>query len=127
MELKWKLRKVDFVPAAYGSTETKALMDVHRGTWVKGVMVRTGEAFTGTTTCEVGDGGNTAGFVAKANFGAGLRNGTGPYLVAPDAGLGAPANGKLYTEDDTIDIKYTTGDAAAAGICTVYIVYAEIE
>lgn len=142
MELKWKLHQYTFVPTSYVTDETghpgaRKIMGVKRGTLVSHVAMRVGIQFDGTVAITVGDGGNASGFMTDANTdvdgSTGLKNGTGEYLITQDtgAGTGPNANGKLYTEDDTIDLayNYTTedGDTTTKGQVTVYIVYAEIE
>lgn len=123
MELKWKLHQYTFKPAAYGSGEVKAIMSVKRGTWVKAVAVRIGEAFNGTTpTITIGDvAGAANGFVADADVTEetpALYPGYGTYFSA--------TNGHLYTDDDTIDLTFAV-TGGSTGLATVYILYAETE
>lgn len=137
MELKWKLHQYTFKPADYTVDETghpgaRKVMDVHRGTLVAFVAMRVGLAFNGTQTISIGDGDEAEGFLTIAEaatiLGAGgLVNGAGIHLVTPDTGSGVSANGKLYTEDDTIDLAYDYTSDTTQGLATVYIVYAEIE
>lgn len=131
MDLKWKIHKFDFTPDAHETTQTDVcVMDVHRGTFVRAVMLQIGVAFDGTTpTLSVGDDGSAIGFVTTVEAAAtadGLKNGIGAYLNSIHAA--SNANGKLYTEDDTIDLDFTSaGEGTTEGQCTVIVVYAEIE
>jgi len=131
MDLIWKLQTYDFVPTDYTADKTAVVMGVRRGTLVKGVALRVGEAFDGTgARIEIGDGDDAAGFMtwSEANVGStGLKNGGGAELITqPAIGLGG-VNGKLYTEYDTIDLTFTCGTTGTTGIATVYVVYALIE
>lgn len=145
MELKWKIHKWNFSPTlaqlqTVGPTAFK-IMDVHRGTLVRQVAMRVGVAFDGTTpTASIGDGAAGGADVEKfmttaeaAITEAGLKNGAGVYLVTEDtAGVTDSANGKLYTEDDTIDLFYTGvapdgGNEVTEGQLSVIVVYCEIE
>ena len=123
MELKWKLHQYTFKPVAYGSGEVKAIMGVKRGTWVKAVAVRIGEAFNGTTpVISVGDDtGDAGGFVA-----AGDVTEETPELYAGYGSYFSGSNGHLYTDDDTIDLTFTV-TGGSTGLATVYILYAETE
>lgn len=129
-DVKIKRHIYTFKPASYTGDEVKAIMSVKRGTYVMGVSVRVGEVFNGDTDpkIDIGDvAGDTSGFVdstavADVDVGTlGLYDGYGSYF--------ATANGKLYTEDDTIDLTFThaaTG-SPTTGLATVYIVYCELE
>lgn len=91
MKLKWKLHTYTFKPGAYITTETRAIMSVKRGTFVRAVAVRIGETFNGTTpTISVGDGDDLEGYAAETDVGvaAGLKAGNGVFFSA--------ANGKLH-------------------------------
>lgn len=143
MELKWKTHKWDFNPTTAqlqtpGPTEFP-VMDVHRGTLIGSVSVRVNTAFDGTTpTASIGDDGAAEGFVTEADLnigaggsGAGLFNGTGQYLCTKHT-TGPNANGKLYTEDDTIELVYTGvapdgGNEVTQGALSVIVTYCEIE
>ena len=132
MELKWKIHKKDYKPSDYTATETVSIMGVRRGTLVRQVALRIGVAFTPGKgeTIDIGVGNDPDGFMTatEAALTAGLKNGAGEYLVTKDtAGITTSHNGKLYTEDDTIDLKYTGAGEVVAGQCTVIIVYCEIE
>lgn len=123
MELKWKLHQYTFKPTAYDTGEVRAIMGVKRGTLVKAVAVRIGELFDGGAAITVGDAAGAAdGFVAAADVTegtVGLYPGYGTYFSG--------ANGHLYTEDDTIDLTYATGDTPTQGLATVYIIYCDLE
>lgn len=124
MELKWKLHQCDFV--FRGTTGTRVLMDVHRGTLVKHIAVRVGEIFNGISGITVGDGSDATKFGTITHGSLQLENLTGEYLCTDYDG-GPNANGKLYTEDDTIIATITVSDTPTTGVATVYIIYAEIE
>lgn len=141
MELKWKTHKWDFIPTTTQlKSEVKTaykVMDVHRGTLIKSVSMRVGIEFDGTTpVASVGDGlaggADTEKFMTEteaAITSADLKNGAGEYLVTPDTvgNTGVSTNGKLYTEDDTIDLFYTGVAGTSKGQLSVIVVYAEIE
>lgn len=135
MKLKWKLHTFNFEPTlaqlqTVGPTQYP-VMGVKRGTWVRYVAVRIGVLFDGTTpTLEVGDDDDVDGYVDAADVTIGTI-GLYPGWGAAD-GFFRAANGKLYTEDDTIEISYTGvaedgGLEVTQGQAIVYIVYAEIE
>lgn len=123
MELEWKLHKYTFKPGAYNTSEVRDIMGVKRGTWVKAVAVRIGEAFNGTTpTISIGDGDDDEGFAAITDITIAtpeLYPGYGVFFSA--------SNGKLYTGDDTIELDYIYNTGTTTGLATVYILYAETE
>ena len=122
MKLKWKLHQYTFKPGAYVTTETRAIMGVKRGTHVRAVIVRIGETFNGTTpTISVGDGDGLEGYATQDDLGtaAGLKAGNGLFFSA--------ANGKIYTGDDTVDLRYIYNTGTTEGLATVYILYTELE
>lgn len=132
MELKHKLHAYNFDWTQYTGTppaaQRFALMDVHRGTLVTHIAVRRAEAFVNMTSIEVGDGDNDAGFGTVTHGSTGLENLAGEYLVTQDtAGVTAAHNGKLYTDDDTIELVVTPSGAQSAGLLAIYIEYCELE
>lgn len=102
--------QADWTPAAVGSNETTALFTVRAG---ERVVAASAECLTSaqastTSTQELGDGTDTDGFITTANFDientAGtIAQGTGALLLA--------SLGKLYTADDTVDVKYVANSA----------------
>jgi hypothetical protein len=118
-----KIHTYTFKPTSYTEDETVAIMGVRRGTWVLGVFVRVGVAFTaGAPTISIGDGTGAEIFAAAADVActvAGLKAGYGTAFSG--------ANGKLYTTTDTVDLVYTHADTTVAGQCTAIIVYTEVE
>lgn len=130
MELKWKLHQFTFIPDDYAVTQTDVcVMDVHRGTFVRAVAMRVGTPFDGTTpTISIGDGSDAIGFMTTTEAAAGvagLKNGIGEYLCTQQS-AGPNANGKMYTEDDTIDLDFTSpGAGCTEGVATVIILYTD--
>ncbi len=123
MKLKWKRHSYSFKPVAYASSEVRVIMGVKRGTFVRAVAVRIGEAFNGTTpTISVGDDTDDEGFVAMADITIGT-----PELYAGYGVYFSGINGKIYTVDDTIDLDYIYNTGTTTGFCTVYILHAAIE
>lgn len=134
-ELKLKFHTYTFVPTDYVADETRKVMDIKRGTWVLGVVLRVGVQFNQASTISIGDKvggghGDIDGFMTTAqaaiNAAAGLRDGYGAYFSA--------SNGRLYSEVDTvtdsrntIDITYVHVDATTVGEVTVIITYVEVE
>lgn len=132
MELKWKLHQFTYKPAVYTATETPVVMGVKRGTLVRAIALRIGEDFTPGKgeTISIGDEDNPVNYMGtdEAGLTVGLKNATGNYLVTQDtAGVTDAANGKLYDDDNKIILTYTGAAEVVAGLCTVYVVYAEIE
>ena len=135
MELKWKRHKWDFNPTTtqlqtVGPTQF-CVMDVHRGTLIGAVQVRINTAFSaGAPAVSVGDDGDLEGLVTEADVTIGtkqLYNGTGPELCTKYDVVASLANGKLYTEDDTVEINYTGHGSTVAGALSVIVEYCEIE
>jgi len=123
MELKWKLHTYTVKPAAYASSEVRDIMGVRRGTFVRAVAVRIGEAFNGTTpTISIGDGDDDEGFVAMADITI-----ASPALYPGNGVFFSASNGKLYTEDDVIELDYIYNTGTTTGLCTVYVLYCELE
>lgn len=124
MELKWKLHTCNIKWRS--TTGTRVIMDVHRGTLVSHIAVRVGEVFNNISALTVGDGSDAAKFGEVTHGSLQLENLIGEYLCT-DYDAGPNANGKLYTEDDTIIATMTTSDTPTTGEATVFVIYAEIE
>lgn len=97
---QWKLTR-EWTPAAAGSDETFALMNVEAGVRVIAASYRvlTAADAASTMTVSLGDGTGVQGFIA--NFDpetATIGDGGGTFL--------ANSGGKLYSAADTIDVTY---------------------
>lgn len=94
----WKLRSRVVTPP--GGTTNIALFNVEAGVRVISASMRILVAAAGGSVAYgVGDGTDVDGYITDADMAetaAGLKNGTGAFLVT--------AGGKLYTADDTIDL-----------------------
>lgn len=116
-------RVVDWSPADVGSAETTALFSIKAGTRVIGASAEllTAAAASTTSTQELGDGTDTDGFVTSANLDmetatvGQVAQGTGALLLA--------SLGKLYTVDDTVDVKYVIGTPGATNPRVRYRIY----
>lgn len=124
MELKWKLHQCNI--KWRGTTGTRIIMDVHRGTLVKAIAVRVGEVFNGISALTIGDSDDATKFGSVTYGSLQLENLTGEYLCT-DYDSGPNANGKLYTEDNSIRATMTVSDTPSTGEAIVYVIYAEIE
>ncbi len=121
MDIEMLLHEYTFKPVAYDASETRAIMGVRRGTLVLGAAIRIGEAFDGTTpTIDVGDT-DTDAFIDATDITIGT-----PALYPGYGAAFSAANGKLYTDDDTIDLTFVHA-TGSTGLATVYIVYCELE
>lgn len=124
MELKWKIHRMTIL---FRTTDgTRCVMDVHEGTYVRYVAVRVDVTFDNLTSLKIGDDGDSGGFGTVTEGSATLQNLTGEYLCTQNDG-GPNANGKLYTEDDTIDATFVKSNGPTQGIAEVIVVYAEVE
>ena len=124
MELKWKLHTMNF--KWRGTTGTRIIMDVHRGTLVKGIFVRVGEVFNGISALTIGDSDNAVKFGTVTYGSLQLENMTGEYLCTQYA-AGPDANGRLYTDDNDIRATITVSDTPSTGEAIVSVIYAEVE
>lgn len=117
-----RLASAYYQPAAVGSTETKALLQVKKGERVLWVHLERLVLAAGSTTStiEIGDGTDTDGFVAAIDTEAGAAG----DMVAGAGALLANSGGKLYTVDDTIDAVYTIGATPGATNPSVRVVAA---
>lgn len=124
MELKWKLHACNI--KWRGTTGTRIIMGVHRGTLVRYIAVRVGEVFNNISALTVGDSDDATKFGTVTHGSLQLENLTGEYLTTKHT-TGPNANGKLYTEDNSIRATMTTSDTPSTGEAIVYVVYAEVE
>lgn len=126
MESKVKRHVWNFEPTAAQLVDTDpatyVVMGVKRGTRILSAAVRIGVLFDGTgPTISVGDV-DVDGLVDELDITMGtigLYDGYGAYFSG--------ANGRLYTEDDTVDLVYTGAADVTQGQAVVIITYIDEE
>lgn len=101
-----EIREKVYQPAAVGSGETTAVIAVNPGERVVFASAKplTAAAASSETTICLGDGTNDDGFIAAYDTEA---SAVGTLIDGGTAAYFANSGGKLYTEADTIDAKYT--------------------
>jgi hypothetical protein len=136
-DLKFKQHKWIWVPSGtelgtVGPTNyptTGGIMNAHRGTLVIYAAIQINLAFSaGTPTVSMGDSGDPNGLVLTTDVTigtAGTYPGVGDDLVSV-TGV-SNANGKLYTTETDIIIRYTGDALTTVGRLTAIITYCEIE
>jgi hypothetical protein len=102
----------DYQPAAVGTAETVQVFSVKKGrrvVWAS-AMPLTAAAGTTNTTIELGDAGDTDGFITAIDTETMVP---GTPVDQPGAYL-ANSGGKLYTTDTAINAKYVNGGTPGA-------------
>lgn len=130
-------RKIDIAALIAAGTITTqlaqndvlALIEVPANTLVLGVSYRVVTALTasGTTTMEVGDGDNTAGYIAAASVMSAattqVNSWAGALTVASPSTFPnsseAYSVGKFYSAADTIDAKFPAASNTTVGVIKV--------
>lgn len=92
------------------------MVKVPAGATIQEIILSTTGSLGGTSTVEIGDGGDTDRFFAAANFG----NGAAGLVRLGVAG----GHGYKYTSEDTIDVRIATNATPATGaVVTMTVIY----
>lgn len=124
--------------SALAQNDTVDVMKIYAGELVVGAWIRTITAGTGSSTCQVGDQSQAAGFIASTALdsaagtlalGPGTLTTANNYIMV-QAGASTYAvtftGGKFYTDDNTVRVKINSSTAPIAGVHEFGIIYVPV-
>jgi hypothetical protein len=116
-------RTINYKNVNRAANDIDEVFRILAGTFVLAVFAKVVTVEGGTLTFDVGDGATVDGYIDGANGNTLGYAGSKPLALAegtPNTLVEAFADGKLYTADDTIDIKVIdAADAAVIALCAI--------